>query len=349
MKRTHGLVVLLTILIALSAGFSCHVASGPPPVVLATLEHPDDSHLRLQWLGVSTWILSRGRDVVVVDPFFSRPSMWRVAASLIGASFQPDESRIKAVMPVLPDSTRFVLIGHAHYDHLMDLGYYVRSDAPHPRYIGSRTAHNILRGWSPSALDFVIADDPAYLGRPMRSGHVVVTPFLSSHAPHVAGLTLMDGEVPEPRTSPPGDAWDYKLGRTLMFVVDFLDEQDQIAFRLFINGAASDPDVVHAISDEFLSRHPIDVAILCVPGWGKVTDYPNSLLDRLRPRQVILSHYDDFFEPYVNGEDPRHGMRFVPFARYEEFVEHLTAYYRQQATAPRVIEPKTGDTICVAC
>ncbi len=346
---TRAVIVLLAVAHVLTAGCSRAMAPGQPPVVPAALRHPADDHLRLQWLGTSSWILSRGQDVVVVDPFFTRPSIWRVIGSLLGADFRPDESRIKAVLPALPDSTRFVLLGHAHYDHVMDLGYYLRASSPRPQYVGSRTAYNILRGWNPSSLDFLIADDPARLGRPIRAGKVTVTPLLSSHAPHLLGLTFMNGEVAEPRAGPPEDAWDYKLGRTLNFIVDFLGEQDEIVSRLFINGAAHDPEVVQAIPDEVLSRHPVDVAILCVPGWDKVTDYPTRLLDRLQPKQLVLSHYDDFFQPYLHAEDPKRDMEFVMFARYAEFVEALRAYYAGRPTAVPVIEPKTGDTICVTC
>lgn len=349
MKRTRLLFVLLTVLMTVSAGCGRTVMPGQPPVALAALQHPADPHLRLQWLGVSTWILSRGEDVIVMDPFFTRPSMWRVAGSLLGADFQPDETRIKAVLPALPETTRFVLIGHAHYDHLMDVGYYLRASPRQPIYVGSRTAYNILLGLSPAALDFRAADAPPHLGRSIRAGQVVVTPFLSNHAPHVFGLTFMDGDVTEPRRSPPADAWDYKLGRTFMFVVDFLGEQDQIDARVFINGAASEPTVVRAIPDEFLRQHPIDVAILCVPGWDTVTDYPKSLLDRLQPKRIVLSHYDDFFQPYLHGEDPHQGMAFVPFARYEAFVEELMTSHRREATPPGLVEPKTGDTICIDC
>lgn len=349
MNRAHGVVVLVVIVLLLSVGPRDRADSGTEPLIISALQHRDDPHLRLQWLGVSGWILSRGRDVVVVDPFFSRPPIWRVFASLFGATFEPDERRIRAVLPTLPDSTRFVLIGHAHYDHLMDLGYYVRSAVPQPTYIGSRTALNILQGWNPASLDFVVADEPPQLGHPIRSGHVVVTPFLSNHAPHFAGLTLMAGEVAAPRASPPSDAWDYRLGRTLMYVVDFLDERDQVAHRVFINSAASDPDVARGMSDEFLSRHPVDVVILCVPGWNKVSDYPESLLDRLQPAQVALSHYDDFFQPYVNGEDPTLGMRFVVFAEYEDFLEKLAERNRTRGKGPRIIQSRTGETICVDC
>jgi catechol 2,3-dioxygenase-like lactoylglutathione lyase family enzyme len=160
---------------------------------------------------------------------------------------------------------------------------------------------------------------------------------------------LMDGEITEPRTSPPKRAGDYTLGRTLMFLIDFLDEQEHIASRLFINGAASDPDVALAIPQALLDQHRVDAAILCVPGWDKVAAYPESLLDRLRPDRVVLSHYDDFFAPYVSGQDPNHGMRFVPFADYDGFVEKLTTVNRHRPKPVAVIEPKTGETICLTC
>ncbi len=349
MRPSRAIVVLVGLLPALAAGCGRTFTPGQPAVALAARQSSNDAHVRLQWLGTSTWIVSRGQDAVVVDPFFSRPSLWRIVGSLAGAEFEPDEARIRAVLPALPESTRFVLIGHAHYDHLMDLGYYLRAASPRPRYVGSRTAHNILRGWSPSSLDFVIADDPARLGHPIRSGKVAVTTLLGQHAPHLFGLTFMDGEVGEPRTSPPSDAWDYKLGQTFMFIVDFLGDQDEIRHRVFINGAAHQPDVVRAIPDALLGQHPIDVAILCVPGWDHVADYPMSLLDRLRPKRLALSHYDDFFQPYLHEEDPRHGMEFVMFARYSDFVERVRAYYAARREAVPVTEPKTGETICVSC
>ncbi len=349
MMPSRAIVVLLAFLPTITAGCGRTFTPGQPPVTLAARQSSSDAHVRLQWLGTSTWILSRGQDAVVVDPFFSRPSIWRVVGSLVGAEFQPDETRIRAILPALPESTRFVLIGHAHYDHLMDLGYYLRATVPRPQYIGSRTAHHILLGWAPPALDFVIADDPLRLGHPIRSGKVAVTPLLSQHAPHLFGLTFMDGDVPEPRTTPPADAWDYKVGRTLMFMVDFLGDQDEIQHRVFINGAAHEPEAVRAIPDAVLGQHPIDVAILCVPGWDKVTDYPTSLLDRLRPKRLVLSHYDDFFQPYLHEENPQQGMEFVMFARYPDFVERVHAYYAARREAVPVTEPKTGETICVSC
>src|SRR5215468_7071763 len=88
------------------------------PVALALNESPSESALFVQWLGVSSWIISYRNDVIVVDPFFSRPSLMSVGFSLVLPylfdDFGYDVDRINDVLPELPTNIRFVLIGHAH-------------------------------------------------------------------------------------------------------------------------------------------------------------------------------------------------------------------------------------------
>jgi hypothetical protein len=322
---------------------------GQGPVALSAAQHEQDAHVRLQWLGVSTWVLSRGRDVVVVDPFFTRPGLWTVLTSVLCRDFRYDEARIQAVLPRLPGGTRFVLIGHAHYDHLMDVPYYLRAAQPGVVFVGSRTARNILQGFSPPEMDFRVVDVPDRLGRSLTSGRVRVTPFLAGHAPHLFGITVMDGAVERPLASPPDDAWDYKLGDALLYFIDFLGDEDRVAARIFVIGAATEPEFVDRIGDDFLAQHPIDAAILCVPGWDKVSRYPESLLRRLNPATVVLSHEDDFFQPYLHGEDPRSDMAYVPFARFADFERELNRYAASRRPPMTVYAPKTGDTICLDC
>jgi hypothetical protein len=80
-------------------------------------ESPRPTSRHIQWLGTSSWILSSSDDVVVVDPFFTRPSFVRVTASLmlpfLPSNFAYDSERIRAVLPELPKDTKFVLLTHA--------------------------------------------------------------------------------------------------------------------------------------------------------------------------------------------------------------------------------------------
>lgn len=327
----------LTIALAL-AGCAGPLAAGTP-APLAAATHLDDPGLYLQWLGASSWVISRGHAVLVVDPFFSRPSLPAVLAAQLLGNFDYRADRIRAVLPDLPAGTRAVLIGHAHYDHLLDLPYYMARGTY--TVVGSRSASNLLQGFQPAGLDVRVAED--WFARSIALDSVRVTPFPSDHAPHLLGHEFMAGEVPAPRR--PARPWDFRQGRSVVYFVDFLDAGGAIRARVFVNGAASRPWVMQEIATQhaFLAEHPTDVAILCVPGWNKVHHYPLSVIEALHPRHLVFSHYDDFFAPYRAGEDPAAGMRFLPLADYRGFAERVR---RLRSTYGfEIHEPRTGQAL----
>jgi L-ascorbate metabolism protein UlaG (beta-lactamase superfamily) len=350
MRKQHKLKRLLVWLMACAMILSaCAATVSPlPSPALAAEESSASPRRYVQWLGASSWILSSGNDLVVVDPFFTRPSFVRVAASLmtpyLTADFTYDPERIRAVLPELPKDTKFVLLSHAHYDHLLDVPYYMNQNSGRNlTYVGSLTARNILLGFKPAALDFVIAEQsPSF-----KKGRVRVTALPSDHAPHFFGHTFMAGDVVNPMTEIPSRVGQYLEGQTLVFLVDFLDDHGRVAWRIFINGAASSAAGAEALRkhQSLLNEHRINVAILCVPGWDKVGDYPDSLLRLLRPENIVLSHYDDFGSPYIAGEDPNNGMRFLPFANYDGFVERLKLLDTSNNYGFSIYEPKTGQCI----
>jgi L-ascorbate metabolism protein UlaG (beta-lactamase superfamily) len=318
------------------------------PVALAARDARADDVMYVQWLGVSSWIVSRGDDAIVVDPFFSRPGLLSVMVSSafrgILGSFRYDAERIRDVLPQLPENTKFVLLGHSHYDHLMDAPYYLlQQSRPNVTYVGSDTSRNILLGFKPNPFDFLVPQD----GEQAQKGRVRITAFVSDHAPHIFGFKFMAGEIRTPLVSPPTHAGQYVEGATLIYFIDFLDENDRVSWRVFINGAASSREGTKALQKHrsFLQEHATNVAILCVPGWNKVDDYPNSILRLIDPDHVVLSHYDDFFSAYRNGENPKDGMRFVLFANYDGFLQELKNLQSQHGYRYRIHEPKTGQCI----
>ena len=345
-KLKHLLVWLIAHAMILSAG--AFAVSPLPPVASAAEQPLTRTDRYIQWLGASSWVLSSGDDLVVVDPFFTRPSFVRVTASLmlpyLTSNFAYDPERIRAVLPELPKDTKFVLLTHAHYDHLLDVPYYInQSSGRDVTYFGSLTARNILSGFKPSALDFVVAER-----RPsMIKARVKVTALPSDHAPHFFGHTFMAGDVVSPMTEVPSRVGQYVEGQTLVFLVDFLDAQEKVVWRIFINGAANSAAGAEALRkhQSLLNEHRINVAILCVPGWDKVDDYPDTLLRLLRPENIVLSHYDDFGSPYTPGEDPNNGMRFLPFANYDGFIERLKLLDTSNNYGYSIHEPKTGQCI----
>src|SRR5262245_13848570 len=232
------------------------------PVALPLNESPNESALHVQWLGVSSWIISYQNDVIVIDPFFSRPSLLSVALSTALPYFFNDfgysVDRINDVLPELPTNTKFVLIGHGHYDHLMDVPYYMkRKSGQDVTYVGSRTAKNILLGFSPVRLDFWIAEDAGKI----EKSKIRVTAFSSDHAPHLLAITYMRHNLDTPRTSFPTHTNDYLEAQTLIYFIDFLDDNGQVIWRVFVNGAASRPHGVKALKSNqtLLKEHRVNV------------------------------------------------------------------------------------------
>ena len=65
---------------------------------------------------------------------------------------------------------------------------------------------------------------------------------------------------------------------------------------------------------------PVDVAILVPATFDQVDWHPESLVENLRPRRVILTHWEDFFMPI--GE-PARSIRFTDLAHFEERLDRI--------------------------
>lgn len=44
-------------------------------------------------------------------------------------------------------------------------------------------------------------------------------------------------------------------------------------------------------------ERPVDVAIICAGNYGYATGYPTALLRALKPKHVIVGHWEDVFRP----------------------------------------------------
>lgn len=78
-----------------------------------------DSHLTFRWLGTAGIELTYGNHTLLVDPFLTRPSLVKV---LLNQPLQSDAELLKKHLK----RAQWVLVSHAHYDHLMDVATILR-------------------------------------------------------------------------------------------------------------------------------------------------------------------------------------------------------------------------------
>ena len=271
-------------------------------------------------------LLRRGSDAIMTAPFFSNPNMLRVALLPI----TPDRDRIEAgLADVDVTDVKAILVGHAHYDHLMDALWVAQHETPAAKLYGSDTMVNIacsklpddrLQSLEHRAGDWWNVGDWA----PVIPGRVRVMALRSEHAPHAArGITLFGGEVKSRTCRRPWTAWGWKEGQTLAYLIDFLDGKDgdgkdRIALRIHVQDSASNPPYGFP-PPEVLAEHPVDVSIPCVASFDQVDGYPEQLMRYLNPHHVVLTHWDNFFRSQAYTPSA------VPLLDTRSFAARLTA------------------------
>ena len=287
------------------------------------------TEVQVKYLGAGGVVIKRGDDVLLTAPFFSNPSILRVAFGEIAA--RPDQIDRFLGRPGngLAGATA-VLVGHAHYDHLMDVPYIKQKYLPQAKIYGSDTMKHTLAG-DPAlrAVDVVSVEQDA--GTAERPGkwwpagqRLRFMALKSEHAPIIAGLKFFEGAYDQPLTALPARAYGWKEGQTLAYLIDFLGaDGETVEFRVHYQDAASNarygfpPPLPHAED-----KRRVDLAIVCMPGFDQVEDYPEAIVKWLNPRHVVIVHWENFFELLP---DDRTGLRTVPTEDAEGFLARLKA------------------------
>jgi hypothetical protein len=263
-------------------------------------------------LGVSGFIIRAGGAALMTGPSFTHPGLGRVFTPVI-AHIHSDTAEVDRQLTRLlgPQHAELVglssiLIGHAHYDHLMDTPYIARHYLPHATIYGGLTTKRILMGdpWlraHAGNVDSLFAGDS--VGTPTRVGRWAYTPdsgmrfmaLASTHAHNFWFITIAPGHADRDADHLPSTGWGWKMGDPYSYVIDVLDRQRRPVFRLLYEDAATDPTHVFLPPFTGVDRRNVDMAIVCAGNFGNVPDYPSFLIGTLHARFVLVGHWEDFF------------------------------------------------------
>jgi hypothetical protein len=260
--------------------------------------------VRLVYLGSGGWIMEHGDEVVMTAPLFTNPDLFQTG--LFG--IRSDTSEVNRHMAAYDSAydvarTSAILVGHAHYDHLMDVPQVARRFAPNAWIVANRTTRNILGTWAGVSDRVRVVNDSAgdqrTVGTWFRYGtRTRIMALRSQHAPHFDGYTLYRGTRDTPMTEEPTWATEWVAGETFAYLIDFMSAQDpdSVAYRIYFQDAVAAPPIGFA-PDAAIAERPVDVAILVPATFDQVDWHPEALIENLRPRWVLLGHWEDFFVP----------------------------------------------------
>jgi L-ascorbate metabolism protein UlaG (beta-lactamase superfamily) len=234
---------------------------------------PPKTGVRITYMGTNAYLLQSRDAALLVDPFFSRVGLVRVALNLPVASRR---DLIERYLPVRRIDA--ILVTHGHFDHLLDVPEVVALTGA--KLIASATSIQLARS----------AGVPSEKCVSVTAGEKVSLPgatvsSLPAKHDRVFGRVPFDGPT---RRLPPRAAGDWVCGEPLAFLIEIGGRRIYIAAGGRPNGPLP------------ASLGRIDLAILGVA----LPDSRNrfvQILEALRPRYVLPSHQDNFFLPLSRG------------------------------------------------
>jgi L-ascorbate metabolism protein UlaG (beta-lactamase superfamily) len=278
----------------------CPAVSAPPSSTPA---------LSIRYLGVGGFLLSRGDDVVLAAPMYTNPSLLEVVAD---HEIRPDAERVDRLLPREADAAGAILVGHSHYDHLLDVSVIARARAKSARIYGSGTLAHLLAPFADLAPRVEVVDAKAAhdahagqwipVGRgvrllALRSEHstqvTLNVPFTNQPIP----IHLWRGTVVEDRATPPARPSEWAEGEVYAYLVDFLDVAGRPQYRVYYQDSGTNPRKGY-VPEAVIAEKRVDVALLCVGGdFHRLRRHPEGIIENTRARDVVLGHWEDFFVP----------------------------------------------------
>ena len=255
----------------------------------------DESGLTVDFYGVTCFRLKWHDTAVLVDPFWTYLPLLKVG---LGQSTSDPEQ----VDPYLDQlgQVESVLVGHSHYDHVMDLPYVTPHLQPNTKVFCNQTlVHTLAPLNLPlryTAMNAHAADE--HRAGPWFSanrGKVRVMAISSGHPNNYAFFHMWPRHIKRDRKKAPTRASHFQEGMTLAFLVDFLQPDGiTVAHRVYVQTSSRGyPDGFFPKS--VLDARGVDVALLGMDCANIEASGTPSIIDFIEPKTVLFCHWENFF------------------------------------------------------
>jgi len=292
---------------------------------------PSLDAVTVTWLGVTTLLFDDGETQVLIDGFFSRPSLTDVVfgrpveSDAATINYVLDEYRMRRLAAIIPV--------HSHYDHAMDIGAIAnRSSAS---ILGSETTAQIARGAGVPEDQIVVATDRGEYS----FGQFTVTMIESMHAPFGWGGSVpYAGTIDQPLVTPaPVSAW--REGSSWSIVV-----AHPHGSTLVEGSAGFHEDSLDGIHADVVM---LGVSMLESMGREYAEQYWQAMVTTTGAAHVIPIHFDDFLQPF--GEIVLYPRVLDNFINTAKWLEEIAASWDRDTRLhlpvfgkPVVLYPQTS-------
>ncbi len=238
--------------------------------------------VKVTWLGVTTLLFDDDETQILIDGFFSRPSIFDVVlgrpvvSDVATINYALDEFRVRRLAAVIPL--------HSHYDHAMDVGAIAnRSSAS---VVGTESTANIARGAGVPNDQIILVTN----GDALKFGKFTVTFITSRHVPNGIGDGhLVAGFMSEPLKQP-ADVDEWREGGCWSLLIS------HPLGTTLVQGSAG--FIEDALAETRADVVMMSVAGLTSQGRKYTSDYWKQIVGHTGATRVFVIHHEDFTQPF---------------------------------------------------
>lgn len=322
--------------------------------------------IRIQYIGCGGFLMRYGHESVLLDPYFSNATFGQLLhplhsdTTLIDNFFVQNLQNRRDTEGVI----QTVLIAHAHHDHLADLPSLLKRNLFLEKItlIGSQTMSHIIQSYHLpiDAHRQIISFDSIFEQKNRsspreieiqaqymsQSGRLKITVVKTEHAPHFCGkkIPCIGGDVKKIPKKTPKKTFGFKEGVNYNFMIDFLNADGSIVFRIFSNAGASANAPIGFPAPSVLNQKKVDVLLLCGANYDQVKSYPEKLVALIKPEKIFVAHWENFFKPIPKLlKKPQ----TVPMTNIPQFLKILKNTMSENGIEPKpiIVQPLTPVTI----
>jgi len=237
----------------------------PPPPPAA------EQALSIRYLGVTGYAISDGETTIILDPMLNRATADELLLPL-----DPDPELAARWVP----EADFVLVNHAHYDHAIDApSIALRTGAP---VLGPQSVVNLaLSRGVPAPQTRALSG-----GERLTLGSCTVNVAASTHGSVLGMEKPMYGEIPPDA----GALWFFQY-----------KHDESLSYRIECGGASVwfHPSALYTPGE--LGGLEADTLIIGVNNADANDAAFRDIVADVKPRRILPSHYDNFFQPIDLG------------------------------------------------
>ncbi|WP_175470629.1 MBL fold metallo-hydrolase [Pedobacter hartonius] len=240
---------------------------------------PNKDAVKVTYLGVTSLLLDDGKTQLLVDCFFSRPSVFKVATSKVST----DTALVNTVLSQYKiNRLKGIFISHSHYDHAFDAAYVAKKT--NANLLGSQSTLSIGKGGGLSNNKMALFKD----GWEQQFGDFNVSVIASRHSPATPLNDDLGKNITESLIQP-AKVKKYVEGGSYDFLIKHK------GYVIYIKASAN-------YIPEKLKGLRADALFLAVGTLGKrdsvfMNNYYQETVAILKPKIVVPIHWDNFLQP----------------------------------------------------